>query len=275
MDWRERRSTLTGLRSYFPVYVRERRDGRGCAIRRRVAAGESQGRPAMSSVRQGKRRRCATMLKDAAGGLRAQRPVWRPPPPRPPPLARSRAHFSKPGRGCPQSGCRHGRRRHTVALWRRQNTFNSSYSLQIFEDVPPAGPSPRRRFLAEQFHPTAGGQLQAAKSSPPGSTSKTRRGSTRFRSPPAPPGAAAFGPPVTAYTAAPSVLPQDLQLAVGPNGDIALTWNVSDPDAEFDKVVGEIDPEFGPPCTAANPAFRQGDGAVRRAAPSPPRNGSP
>ena len=163
------------------------------------------------------------------------------------------ADLSKPGRDAHNPAVVMDAAGNTVALWERQNTFNSSYSLQISTraaggaftapvDFSPSSSTP-------QLAVTPSGEVIAAWKhfeNPPGVN--TIQVATRA------PGAAAFGPPVTAYTAAPSVLPQDLQLAVGPNGDIALTWNEIDPDAEFDKVVCEIHPILGP-LYCGNPAF--------------------
>src|SRR5215204_1996850 len=142
----------------------------------------------------------------------------------------------------------------TVALWERQNTFNSSYSLQISTRAPGGGFSAPVDFSPSSSTPqlavTPGGEVVAAWKhfeNPPGVN--TIQVATRA------PGAAAFGPPVTAYTAAPSVLPQDLQLAVGPNGDIALTWNEIDPIAEFPKLICEKRSPALPDLFCSNPPF--------------------
>ena len=87
-------------------------------------------------------------------------------------------------------------------------------------------PRPGRRLHARRStspleldtEPQCGDDARRRSGRRPGSTSKTRRASTRSRWRPGP-RAALLGPPVTVYTARSNVIPQELQLAIGDGGD--------------------------------------------------------
>jgi hypothetical protein len=161
------------------------------------------------------------------------------------------ADLSKPGRDAHNPAVVMDAAGNTVAIWERQNTFNASFSLQISTRAPggaftaPVDFSPSSS--TPQLAVTPSGEVVAAWKQFVNPLN-TIQVATRA------PGAAAFGPPVTAYTAAPSVQPQDLRLAAGPNGDIALVWTEIDPNSGLDKVTCEIHPVLGP-LKCGNPAF--------------------
>jgi PKD domain len=50
-----------------------------------------------------------------------------------------------------------------------------------------------------------------------------------------PPGGS-FSPPVTVYAAPPGLIPQEIGVAIGAAGDVAVTWRTVDPNAEFDQL---------------------------------------
>jgi hypothetical protein len=159
------------------------------------------------------------------------------------------AVLSKPGRDALNPAVVMDAAGNMVALWERQNTFNSSYSLQIA--TRPAGGA---LTAPAEFSPSSSAPQLAVL--PSGEVVAAWK---HFQNPlntiqvaTRPPGASTFGPPVTAYTAVENVLQSDVRLAVGDNGDIALTWSEIDPEAEFEKII--CVPGL-PPKRCSNPPF--------------------
>jgi hypothetical protein len=172
------------------------------------------------------------------------------------------ADLSKPGRDASNPAIAMDAAGNTVALWERQSTLDPSFNLQI--STRPAGGvfSAPADFILKGTEPqlamTPAGEAVAVWKhfeNPPGNY--VIQMSTR------PPGGGSFSAPVTVFSAPPSVIPQELSLAVGAGGDVAVTWSNIDPDADFDKVVCGKDPKTMADIPCGNPPFVQA--AVRPA----------
>jgi hypothetical protein len=160
----------------------------------------------------------------------------------------------------------------TIAMWDRRSTVSASINLQISTRVSGAGFSAPADLLgsieAFDLAMTPGGEAAAVwrrLENPPGV--HVIQVATR------PPGGS-FSAPVTVYTAPPNVIPQDVHVALGEGGNVAVSWSNIDPDSGLDKVTCGIDPETGP-FKCPNPSFVQA--SVRRAGGSfsPPVRVSP
>ncbi len=144
----------------------------------------------------------------------------------------------------------------TVAIWERQSTTGPSYNLQFATRSPGGSFTAPADLALNSTEPrlamTPSGEAVAVWKhfeNPPGAY--TIQAATR------PPGGG-FSPPQTIYAAAPTVIPQGLQVAIGAGGDAVVTWNQVDPSAEFGELVCGENPEYMTPIHCSNPSFVQG-----------------
>jgi PKD domain len=184
---------------------------------------------------------CALSLLSAASASAA--PSWLNP-----------IDLSKPGRDASNPAVAMDGAGNTVAIWERQSTLDPSFNLQISTRAPGGTFTAPVDFALKATEPelamTPGGEAVAVWKhfeNPPGVY--TIQMATR------PPGGGSFSAPVTAYTAAPTVIPQELRMAVGAGGDVAVTWSEFDPNSGFDKIVCGIDPKTSLPFSCPNPSF--------------------
>ena len=172
--------------------------------------------------------------------------------------------LSKPGRDAsnPAVAMEAG---NAIAIWERQSTTDPSFNLQSSS-----------RPVGSAFPAPADFQLKSTEGriavSPSGEVAVAWK---HFQKPPGdyvielstrPPGGA-FSAPATVYTAPTSVIPQELQLAIGAGGDVAVTWSNIDPNSGLDKVVCATDPENDGPDQLPQPVVRAGSGASGRGRP--------
>jgi PKD repeat protein len=170
--------------------------------------------------------------------------------------------LSKPGRDASNPAVAMDPAGNTVAIWERQSTLDPSFNLQIATRAPGGTFTAPADFALKSTEP----QLAM---SPSGEAVAIWK---HFENPPGvytiqmatrPPGGSSFSPPVTVYTAAPTVIPQGPRLAVGADGTVAVTWSEVDPNSGFDKLVCGVDPNTSLPFYCPNPSFVMG--AVRSA----------
>jgi PKD domain len=145
----------------------------------------------------------------------------------------------------------------TVAIWERQSPVDVSHNLQIATRAPGGAFTAPVEFAlngtAPQLAMTPAGEAVAVWKhfqSPP--DVYTIQVATR------PPGGA-FSAPTTVPTTPSTVIPGDVRVAVGPGGDVVVTWKETDPNSVFTDFP-ELHcgfaplPPFGPsPCP--NPSF--------------------
>ncbi len=144
----------------------------------------------------------------------------------------------------------------TIALWERQSPLNPSHNIQMSSRSPGGAFSAPVDISLRSTEPdvmfTPDGEAFAIWShfeNPPGNY--VIQVASR------PPGAGSFSPPVTAYSAPTSVIPQDVQLAVNDAGDMIVAWTALDPNSGFEKVLcPNPNPEL-PPMGCPNPLFIQ------------------
>lgn len=159
-----------------------------------------------------------------AGSASAAAPNWLEP-----------SDLSKPGRNASNPAVATDAAGNTVAIWERQSTADPSINLQLstratggtFTTPIDLALKPTEPSLAM----TPGGEAVAAwkvleNTGVPATSGYRVQVATR------PPGGA-FGLPVTVYGAPPDVIPQEVELAVGPRGDVVVTWAEVDRESIF------------------------------------------
>jgi hypothetical protein len=163
------------------------------------------------------------------------------------------ADLSKPGRNASNPAVAMDGAGNTIALWERQSTLDPSFNLQISTRSAGGTFTAPVDFSLKSIEPqlamTPAGEAVAVWKhfeNPPGVY--VIQMATR------PPGGS-FSAPVTVYTAPPSVIPQEVRLAVGTGGDVAVTWGRLDPNSGLDKVVCGEDLTTHLPFNCQNPPF--------------------
>jgi hypothetical protein len=157
------------------------------------------------------------------------------------------ADLSKPGRNASNPEVAMDSAGNTVAIWEREDPLHPGINLQLstraaggtFTAPIDLALKPTEPSLAM----TPGGEAVAAwkvleNTGVPATSGYRVQVATR------PPGGA-FGPPVTVYGAPPDVIPQEVELAVGPGGDVVVTWAEIDRESiftEYPKVNCGTDP---------------------------------
>ncbi|HEY7574483.1 MAG TPA: PKD domain-containing protein, partial [Thermoanaerobaculia bacterium] len=165
------------------------------------------------------------------------------------------ADLSKPGRDAFNPVIGMDSAGNTIAIWERQSTVDASINLQIATRAPGGDFSAPADFTLRSTEPdlamAPGGEAVAVWK--------------HFENPPGvyviqaairPPGGS-FSAPINVYTAAPSVIPQEVDVALGETGNVAVTWNNVDPNSGFDKIVCGVDPMTEIPFKCPNPSFVQ------------------
>ena len=160
------------------------------------------------------------------------------------------ADLSKPGRDASNPAVAMDDAGNTVAIWERQSTVDSSHNIQLSTRVPGGAFSAPVDLALKPTEPsllmTPGGEAVAVWKRLENKLEVTP--GYRIEVATRPPGGV-FGPPVTVYSAqsytdpvtksVTVVIPQGVEVAVGPNGDVAVTWSNIDLDSGFDKVTCE------------------------------------
>ncbi len=166
----------------------------------------------------------ALWLLFAAAGAAAAAPNWLDP-----------ADLSNPSRNASNPAVVMDAAGNTVALWEQQNTGFPSIGPDAAVRVPggafgasvdlaPTGSEPRLAITPSGEAVAAWKQLDSS------------LGANVVKVATRPPGGS-FSPPVTVYAASSGVIPQDVQVAIGGGGTVAVTWRTVDPSAEFGELV--------------------------------------
>jgi PKD repeat protein len=160
--------------------------------------------------------------------------------------------LSKPGRDASNPAVAMDSTGNTVAIWERQSTTGPGFNLQVSTRAAGGTFTAPVDLAINATDPhlamTPGGEAVAIwqhLENPPGN--HTIQAATR------PPGGS-FSAPATIYMA-PDVLPQEVELAVGAGGDVAVTWSVVDPESGFEEIICGIDPNTSFPYHCPNPSF--------------------
>jgi hypothetical protein len=170
------------------------------------------------------------------------------------------ADLSKPGRDASNPRVETDNAGNTVAIWERQSTGGPTFNLQMSTRAPGGAFAVPIDFLQNSTDPqlvvSPSGEMVAAwkhfENTPdPKDAGYLIQISTR-----APGGE--FSPPVTVYKAPQGVIPQELRVAVGAAGHIAVTWSRIDPTANFPNLTCGINPMTGKPVKCSNPPFVEG-----------------
>jgi hypothetical protein len=133
----------------------------------------------------------------------------------------------------------------TTALWEKKNFKDSGSHGEVVTREPSQQFSPPSELVGgitdPQLEMTGGGEAVAAWkrliNNPPGNYGIQ----VAFR----PPGGA-FGPPITAAELPPSILPNELSMALNDNGDVALVWTRTDPNSAKDKAATIVEAAVRP-----------------------------
>jgi hypothetical protein len=145
------------------------------------------------------------------------------------------ADFSKPGRNASNPEVAMDSAGNTVALWEREDPLHPGINLQLSTRAAGGSFTTPIDLALKPTEPrlamTPGGEAVAAwkvleNTGVPATSGYRVQVATR------PPGGA-FGPPVTVYGAPPNLIPQEVEVAVGPNGDVVVTWAELDPESIF------------------------------------------
>ncbi len=179
---------------------------------------------------------------------------------------------SKPGRDAFSPSVAVDSAGNTVVIWERENQSDPSHNIQAStRAVGGAFGEPvdiSLRSTEPRLAMTPGGEAVAAWKhfqNPPGNY--VIQVATR------PPGGQ-FGAPANVYSAPKGLIPQELELAVGSGGAVAVVWSNLDPTTEFTKLKCEDeDPAPDPACS--NPFFVEGSVRPAGGAFSPPVRISP
>lgn len=145
------------------------------------------------------------------------------------------ADFSKPGRNASNPEVAMDGAGNTVAIWEREDPLHPGINLQLstraaggtFTTPIDLALKPTEPRLAM----TPGGEAIVAwkvleNTGVPATSGYRVQVATR------PPGGS-FGSPVTVFGAPPNVIPQDVEAAIGANGDVVVTWAEPDPESVF------------------------------------------
>jgi hypothetical protein len=168
------------------------------------------------------------------------------------------ADLSKPGRDATNPAVAMDSAGDTLAIWERQSTANPSITLQTATRAPGAP------FVTPVEFP--GSPATGSNTEP--SEAMTQAGEAvvawkHFASAPGvyeilvatrPPGGS-FGAPVTAYTAEAKVIPQELEVAIGEDGTVAVTWSRVDPGSGLDHLTCGYSEPLHFPVNCRNPPF--------------------
>jgi len=167
------------------------------------------------------------------------------------------ADLSKTGRNSTNPEVAMDAAGNTVAIWERQSTADPSINLQVSTRAVGEAFTTPADFLLKATEPrmamTSGGEAVAIwkhfeNTGVPATSGYRIQAATR------PPGGS-FSAPIPVFAAPPTVIPQEVQVAIGTGGDIAVTWSTMDPNAEFGKIECGIDPVTTKPFRCPNPPF--------------------
>jgi hypothetical protein len=167
------------------------------------------------------------------------------------------ADLSKPGRDASNPAVAMDAAGNTIALWERQSTVDPSFNTQMSMRAAGGAFTPPLDFVLKGTEPqlaiAPGGEAVAVwkrlEGNPdPKLAHYVIEASTR-------PLGGSFSAPVTAYAAPSTVIPQEIQVAIGAGGDLAVTWSRIDPDSGLDDLVCGEDPVTTLPFNCSNPPF--------------------
>jgi hypothetical protein len=185
---------------------------------------------------------CAVCSLLFAAGAAAAAPNWSDP-----------ADLSKPGRDATNPAVAMDSAGDTLAIWERQSTANPSITLQA------ATRAPGEAFSAPGDFAITGTEPQVAMTT----SGETVVAWKHFANPPGvnqilaatrPPGGS-FGSPALVYSAEPGVFPGELEVAIGDDGTVAVTWSRIDPNSGLDKIVCGYSEPLHIPFYCRNPPF--------------------
>jgi hypothetical protein len=189
------------------------------------------------------------------------------------------ADLSKPGRDATNPVIGVDSLGESIAMWERQSTVDPSINLQISTRAPGGSFSEPVDFLQKPSEPdlamTPRGEAVAI-----WKRLAVPLGVYVIEAASRPPGGS-FSAPVTVYTAPPKVIPQELEVALGEGGNVAISWGSVDPGSGLDKLICGVDPKTLQQFKCPNPPFvmasvrRAGGGFSPAERISPPRGTGP
>ena len=168
------------------------------------------------------------------------------------------ADLSKPGRDATNPAVAMDSAGDTLAIWERQSTANPSITLQTSTRAPGApfaGPFefPGSTAAGSNTEPseamTAGGEAVVA-----WKHFSSILGVYEILVATRAPGGS-FGAPSSVYTAEAKVIPQEVEVAIGGDGTVAVAWSRADPNSGLDKIICGYSEPLHIPFFCRNPPF--------------------